>query len=80
MRGEHQPNQWTTGLPTDHRNYDVDLIDPREETVEPAEVIDPVVMRPVRHAGITRGGKPDAAFGVRLPGRDKLVIRVRQRT
>jgi hypothetical protein len=48
-------------------------------TVEAAEVIDPVVMRPVRHAGITRGGKPDAAFGVRLPGRDRLVIRVRQR-
>lgn len=77
--GEHQPNQWTTGLPNEPGDFEVSLIDPWKMTVEPAEVIEPVVMRQVRHAGVMRGGKPDAAFGVRLPGREGLIIRVRKK-
>ncbi|WP_316857881.1 DUF5060 domain-containing protein [uncultured Cohaesibacter sp.] len=77
--GEHQPNQWTTGLPKDDGDYDVSIIDPWEMTETPAEIIAPVIMRPVRHANVTHGGKPDAAFGVKLPSREGLVIRVRRK-
>ncbi len=30
-----------------------------------------------RHGAVTRGGKPDAAFGVNLPGKPYLAARVR---
>ena len=77
--GEHQPEQWTTGLPTEDGDYDVDLIDTWGMTVEPAERIDALIPYPTRHGGVVRGGKADAAFGVRLPSRPFLAIRVRER-
>jgi hypothetical protein len=73
--GEHQPNQWTTGLPTDGRRYQVDIIDTWNMTVTPARQIPAHIPHPTRHGGGFRGGKADAAFGVELPGRPYLAVR-----
>ena len=77
--GEHQPDQWTTGLPTEDGDYDVDVIDTWAMTVTPAERIPAHIPHPTRHGDVVRGGKADAAFGVRLPGKPRLAIRVRKR-
>ena len=76
--GEHQPGQWTTGLPQDEGRYEVDVIDTWAMTITAAERIAPLVPHPTRHAGVVRGGKPDAAFGVALPGKPYLALRVRR--
>lgn len=76
--GEHQPNQWTTGLPTEDGSYEVDLIDTWNMTVTPAKRIEAFVPHPQRHGSIVRGGKADAAFGIELPGRPNLALRVRK--
>jgi hypothetical protein len=76
--GEHQPLEWTTGLPTDDGRYEVDLIDTWAMTVEPARQIPPLVQHPTRHGTEVRGGQADAAFGVELPGRPYLALRVRK--
>jgi Domain of unknown function (DUF5605) len=76
--GEHQPDQWTTGLPTDGGTYDVDVIDTWAMTVEKAEIIPPYIPYPQRHGEVIRGGKPDADFGVRLPARPRLALRIRR--
>jgi len=47
-------------------------------TITAAERIAPLVPHPTRHAGVVRGGKPDAAFGVALPGKPYLALRVRR--
>jgi hypothetical protein len=73
--GEHQPSQWTTGLPTDSRRYQVDIIDTWNMTVTPARQIPAHIPHPTRHGGGFRGGKADAAFGVDLPGRPYLAVR-----
>ena len=74
--GEHQPNQWTTGLPTDGGSYVVDLIDTWAMTVTRAEQIAAHIPHPTRHGDERRGGVPDADFGVRLPGRPRLALRI----
>lgn len=74
--GEHQPDQWTTGLPTDGGDYHVDLIDTWAMTVTPAEQIAAYVPYPQRHGEVVRGGVPDADFGVRLPSRPRLALRI----
>lgn len=74
--GEHQPDQWTSGLPTDGASYRVDVIDTWEMTVTPAEIIPAYVPYPQRHGEVIRGGKPDADFGVRLPSRPRLALRI----
>nr|WP_026785186.1 DUF5060 domain-containing protein [Pleomorphomonas koreensis] len=76
--GEHQPLEWTTGLPTDDGRYAVDLIDTWNMTIEPAEQVPPLVQHPTRHGDAVRGGVADAAFGVRLPGRPHLALRIRR--
>jgi hypothetical protein len=76
--GEHQPTQWTTGLPTDAGRYAVDLIDTWAMTVEPARQIPALVPHPTRHGQVVRGGAADAAFGVELPGRPRLALRIRK--
>ena len=75
--GEHQPNQWTTGLPKEDGNYQVDLIDTWAMTVTPAKRIAALVPHPTRHGEVVRGGKADAAFGVELPSRPYLALRIR---
>ena len=77
--GEHQPGQWTTGLPTEPGDYDVDIIDTWNMTVTPARQIAPYVPHPTRHGDIVRGGRADAAFAVELPSRPYLAVRVRTR-
>lgn len=76
--GEHQPSQWTTGLPTDDGDYQLDLIDTWNMTVTPAKRIDAFVPYPQRHGSVIRGGKADAAFGVELPSRSHLALRIRK--
>ncbi len=77
--GEHQPSRWTTGLPKDGGEYDVDLIDTWNMTVEPAKVVEAHVPYPTRHGNVTRGGVAEADFGVELPARPGLALRVRPR-
>ena len=76
--GEHQPTEWTTGLPTEDGSYEVDLIDTWAMTVTPAKRIEAFVPHPQRHGSVIRGGKADAAFGVELPGKPYLALRVRK--
>ncbi|MCR8726130.1 DUF5060 domain-containing protein [Frigidibacter sp. ROC022] len=77
--GEHQPARWTTGLPADGGEYDVDLIDTWAMTIEPAKIVEAHVPPPTRHGNVTRGGVADADFGVELPGRPRLALRIRPR-
>ena len=77
--GEHQPARWTAGLPDDGGDYDVDLIDTWNMTIEPAKRVEAHHIPPTRHGGVTRGGGVEADFGVELPGRPRLALRVRPR-
>lgn len=76
--GEHQPNQWTTGLPAEDGNYEIDLIDTWNMTVAPAKRITAHIPHPQRHGNIVRGGKAEAAFGIELPSRPNLALRIRK--
>jgi hypothetical protein len=75
--GEHQPNQWTTGLPVTDGDYDLDLIDTWNMTIVPARRIPALIPHPTRHGEVVRGGQADAAFGVELPGKPYLALRIR---
>jgi len=75
---EHQPAIWSVGL-TDDPNatpdqFEIDIIDPWEMTITPAETCPPP------HLPTPRGVKPvaTAPFAVKLPGRPYLAIRVRR--
>jgi hypothetical protein len=76
--GEHRPLEWTTGLPTDNGRYEVELIDTWNMTVTPVSQVPPLIPHPTRHGDVVRGGKPDATFGVKLPGKPYLALRVRK--
>ncbi|MBU2532170.1 MAG: DUF5060 domain-containing protein [Alphaproteobacteria bacterium] len=78
--GEHRPVIWSLGLPAKADNWDdweVDIIDTWNMTVTAAKKVPAPVAVRTRHANKTQGGKPDAAFGVELPGKPWLAIRVR---
>jgi len=77
--GEHQPRRWTTGLPNDGGDYDVDVMNTWEMTVEPAKIVSAHQVPPTRHGNVTRGGGQDADFGVELPARLGLAIRARRK-
>ena len=47
-------------------------------TVTRMEKSAPPGNHPTRHGAVVRGHKPDAAFGVKLPGKPYLALRVRQ--
>lgn len=76
--GEHQPVEWASGLPLEDGNYQIDLIDTWEMTVTPLEKVPAPTNHPTRHGAVVRGRKPDAAFGVKLPGRPYMALRVRE--
>ena len=79
--GEHQPAHWAIGLPMDDGDYEIDLIDTWEMTITRLEKA-PLPVSPAlrqRNGAIT-GGAPEAAFGVRLPGKPGLAVRVRCRS
>jgi hypothetical protein len=75
--GEHQPVEWAAGLPQDDGEYQIDLIDTWNMTITPLEKTEPPQTHPTRHGSVVRGRKPDAAFGVKLPGRAYLALRLR---
>ncbi|MBM7047419.1 DUF5060 domain-containing protein [Rhizobium lusitanum] len=77
--GEHQPVIWSTGLPKDGTGYDVDIIDTWEMTITPAKKVEAPIPHPTRHGAVVRGGKADAAFGVELPGKPYLALRIRKK-
>jgi hypothetical protein len=73
--GEHQPAEWALGFPQ-HENFSVELIDTWNMTVTPLEKTSPPRNHPTRHGAVVRGQKPDAPYGVRLPGKPYLALRV----
>lgn len=75
--GEHQPVVWAAGFPEEDGDYQIDLIDTWEMTVTPLKKTAPPANHPTRHGAVVRGRKPDAAFGVELPGKPYLAVRVR---
>ncbi|EPE94767.1 DUF5060 domain-containing protein [Rhizobium grahamii] len=77
--GEHQPIIWSSGLPLDSDDYEVDIIDTWGMTITPAKKVEAPVPHPTRHGAIVRGGKPDAAFGVELPRKPYQALRVRKK-
>lgn len=72
--GEHQPALWPIGVAGDAARYAVDVIDPWAMTVTSVPLDGPPVSPPTR--GVA--ADPPAAFGVRLPGRPYLALRVRR--
>ena len=78
--GEHQPVQWAAGLPKDDGDYEIDLIDTWEMTVTPMDRAPLPVSPALRGAnGVVHNTEPEAAFGVRLPGKPWQAVRVRRR-
>ena len=75
--GEHQPVIWAPGLPMEPGNYQVDVIDTWNMTIEPAKIVDAPANHPTRHGASLRERRPDAAFAVELPGKPHLAIRCR---
>ena len=76
--GEHRPVVWTSGLPKEGGDWDVDIIDTWNMTITPAKRVPAPVPVATRHGAATRGGKADAAFGVELPGKPYLALRCRK--
>jgi hypothetical protein len=76
--GEHRPKKWATGLPTDDGEYDVEVIDTWAMTITRAEKIPAIIPHITRHGTFVRGGKAEAGFGVALPGRPRLALRIRR--
>ncbi|MBB4124533.1 DUF5060 domain-containing protein [Martelella radicis] len=77
--GEHQPVIWSSGFPQEDGDYEIDIIDTWNMTVTPAKKVPAPVPHPTRHGSVVRGGVADAAFGVELPGKPYLAVRVRPR-
>lgn len=65
------------GQPEEDGDWDVDVIDTWNMTVTPAKRVPAPVPVATRHGAITRGGRVDAAFGIELPGKPYLAVRVR---
>jgi hypothetical protein len=79
--GEHQPVQWAAGLPKDDGDYQIDLIDTWEMTIKPIDKAALPVSPALRGAnGAIHNTEPEAAFGVRLPGKPWQALRVRRRS
>ncbi len=76
--GEHQPVIWTLGLPREDGDYKLDLIDTWNMTVTPLHKVEAPANHPIRHGETFGESKPDAAFGVELPGRPYLAIRCKK--
>ena len=77
---EHQPAEWDLGLPRDDGDYEIDLIDVWNMTVTPLEKAPkPRVHNQRISGGAVVSNDSGAAFGVRLPSRPYLALRVRPR-
>jgi hypothetical protein len=78
--GEHQPVEWAVGLPMEDGDYEIDLIDTWNMTITPIEKGPLPVSPPTRRKKtdkLVAKPKPEAAFGVALPGKPYLALRVR---
>jgi hypothetical protein len=75
--GEHRPLIWSLGLPVEDGSWEVDVIDTWEMTIMPAKRVPAPIPVVTRHGGVTQGGKANAAFGIELPGKPYLAVRVR---
>jgi hypothetical protein len=78
--GEHQPAEWAVGLPMEDGDYDIDLIDTWNMTITPIDKAPLPLSPPVRKKKTDKKivkPKPEAAFGVRLPGKPYLALRIR---
>jgi len=76
--GEHQPALWAAGLPKDDREYQVDVVDAWNMTIEPARRVPcPVYPRLRQRGGALTESKPIAAFAVELQPRPYQAIRIR---
>jgi len=78
--GEHQPVQIAVGLPMEDGDYDIDLIDTWNMTITPLEKGPLPVSPPTRRKKTDKqvaNPKPEAAFGVALPGKPYMALRVR---
>lgn len=78
--GEHQPAQLAVGLPMEDGDYDIDLIDTWNMTITPLEKGPLPVSPPTRRKKTDKqvaNPKPEAAFGVALPGKPYMALRVR---
>ncbi len=76
--GEHQPREWAVGLPLEDGDYEIDLIDTWEMTVtrlDKAALPASPALR--QRGGAMAGGEPEAAFGVKLPGKPYQAVRIR---
>ena len=78
--GEHQPLEWAVGLPMEDGEYEIDLIDTWNMTITPIEKGPLPVSPPTRRKKTDKQAaapKPEAAFGVTLPGKPYMALRVR---
>ncbi len=77
--GEHQPKQWAVGLPKEDGEYQIDLIDTWNMTITPIEKA-PLPVSPAlrQRGGEITGGEPEAAFGVNLPGKPFMAVRIKK--
>ncbi|MCB0130770.1 MAG: DUF5060 domain-containing protein [Caldilineaceae bacterium] len=73
--GEHQPVQWAIGLPMDDGDYEIDIIDTWNMTITPTTPGPLPASPPTRNHQVMQ----EAAFGVTLPGKPYLALRVRPR-
>jgi len=76
--GEHQPIAWAVGLPMEDGNYEIDLIDIWDMTIKRIDTA-PLPPSPAlrQRSGAIVGGKPEAAFGINLPGKPYQAVRIR---
>jgi hypothetical protein len=65
-------------LPEEDGDYEIDLIDTWAMTVARIEKVPAPENHPIRHGAVITQRKPDAAFGLRLPGRPYLAVRLRK--
>lgn len=77
---EHQPVEWALGLPEKDGDYEIDLIDVWNMTVSPLEKAALPKVHPQRITGGSHiTNQFAAAFGLKLPGRPFLAVRIRPR-
>lgn len=74
-----QPAEWAVGLPKEDGDYQIDLIDTWEMTVSRLEKA-PLPASPAlrQRGGAILGEEPEAAFGIRLPGKPHMAVRIKK--
>ena len=77
---EHQPAEWALGMPEEDGDWEIDLIDVWNMTVTPLEKAGLPRVHPQRISGGAKvSNQVNAAFGLKLPAKPYLAVRVRPR-